>query len=834
MNSVPAVGPALSFRMVRARREGSNDIHPTNPARSRGLTPRPRPRFDTPTLREPSSSKLSAFLPLVALAAGIAVLATFNAAYPIRQWLLVRVVGYWALALYWGAGCFALGLELVRRVAPRQYRCSEVPFVAFPMGVLAFGILVFVVGVLGLLQLPFFVLGPLAFVGAGSSALREWVRHVRSRRPLRGWVPSPVERLALVFGACCVVAVYLPILTPHNMQHDARWYHLPIAEQYVAEGAIRPFREGWFLGTYPHLASLLYVWAFLLPAGIVHRVELAAHMEFVIFLMTIASIPALVRRIVPGTRLPFAWAGFFLFPAIFVYDSNLSLGADHVAALFAPAGMLALFAALATLSPRHAALVGAAAAGTVLTKYSAACVTVPLLGAVVVRAAVAVRAGKAVRRAVESVGAMALSFVVLWAPHWLKNAIWYGDPFYPLFGDSFPAHPWDARASNALRVFMNWGMIRPKEDLSGLLDTLRGGLTVGFRVPDGWHQGVPVFGFLFAATLFCVPFSRPGPRLKLSYALGVAASLVWYWTNHHERYLQACVPWFAAATVAWIVVAWTQHGTRGRVSVAALVGVQLLCGAGVFLLPSYFMIASEHPLIDVMKLVRQGYDKQYAARFEPFDDWEFASWTALGKLLPKHARVLAHEDRLWLGLDAPVVVDEAQWQAGIRYSGLSSTADVYDVIHRFGVTHIVTGTSPGDSGDHGITGNLLFWDFVTTDTRSVARRGGLSLWEMPAHRPSVRSAGTALVATCNLSVPSGLYDVTSVGKGPPLVALPPKGRVPLALTRRATFLVLEDDCGYSVDPSVAERFRIMGIRGKVFFEKRASDPGDSPPATAAP
>ena len=27
-----------------------------------------------------------------------------------------------------------------------------------------------------------------------------------------------------------VVAVYVPILTPHNIQHDARWYHLPIAQ----------------------------------------------------------------------------------------------------------------------------------------------------------------------------------------------------------------------------------------------------------------------------------------------------------------------------------------------------------------------------------------------------------------------------------------------------------------------------------------------------------------------------------------------------------------------------------------------------------------------------
>ena len=87
-----------------------------------------------------------------------------------------------------------------------------------------------------------------------------------------------------------------PVADPNNAAADSHWYHLPIAEHYVAEGAVRPFVEGWYQGALPHLASILYAWAFMRPwAGLFDHVELAAHLEFVLFLETLFCVAVLVR-----------------------------------------------------------------------------------------------------------------------------------------------------------------------------------------------------------------------------------------------------------------------------------------------------------------------------------------------------------------------------------------------------------------------------------------------------------------------------------------------------------------------------------------------------------
>ena len=153
--------------------------------------------------------------------------------------------------------------------------------------------------------------------------------------------------------------LYFSILSPDPLLH--RWYPCPSRAfppppPPPPPGAGR--REGyggWYVGTSPHLASFLYTWAFLQPASdLFDRIELAAHIEFVCFLFMLAAIPVLVRRLVRGTRARFTWVARFLFPGIFLYDSSLVTGADHVAAIFAYD--LRLTPLVATLDPRTARL----------------------------------------------------------------------------------------------------------------------------------------------------------------------------------------------------------------------------------------------------------------------------------------------------------------------------------------------------------------------------------------------------------------------------------------------------------------------------------------------
>src|SRR5882672_6464182 len=208
------------------------------------------------------------------------------------------------------------------------------------------------------------------------------------------------------------------------------------------------------------------------------------------------------------------------------------------------------------------------------------------------------------------------------------------------------------------------------------------------------------------------------------------------------------------------------------------------------------MIPGGHPLTQVVNMIGAGHTGRYDARFEPFSEWRFADWTALGQMLPPDARVLVHEDRLWIGLDRPVVVDEAQWQAGIRYGNVATPAEVYDLLRRYGVTHVVTGQSHSDGGDHGLAGNLLFWEFLTSYSKRITTRDVLTLWKMPGARPPANVPGPALILTCNQSQPPGLFGVGAIRARQALVPVKESSAVPRSLVDRATYVIIEDGCGF--------------------------------------
>ena len=162
--------------------------------------------------------------------------------------------------------------------------------------------------------------------------------------------------------------------------------------------------------------------------------------------MTLVGVGALYRRVL-GERSPLAWTALFVFPGIFCYDSGLVLGADHVAALFAaPVALLALRFSEAP-NRRWALLLGAAVAAALDTKYTAV-LLLPLPLALVAKAAL----GQPDRRRTFVSSGLTLlgSIVVLTAPHWLKNAVYYGDPLFPLLRRFFPAHPWQEAAEAPL------------------------------------------------------------------------------------------------------------------------------------------------------------------------------------------------------------------------------------------------------------------------------------------------------------------------------------------------------------------------------------------------
>src|SRR5262249_14820609 len=161
--------------------------------------------------------------------------------------------------------------------------------ISFALGVFAFFLTSFAFGLLHLYGTPFFFMAPAMLLAAGSpAASKTWERLRRHTRALDLRLRiGLLEAAVLLFRLLSFLLVWIPTLSPHNASIDARWYHLPIAEHYVAQGGIGPFSEGWIAGAGPQLSSLLYAWAFSMPGSVFDRVVTAAQLEVAIFVMTL-------------------------------------------------------------------------------------------------------------------------------------------------------------------------------------------------------------------------------------------------------------------------------------------------------------------------------------------------------------------------------------------------------------------------------------------------------------------------------------------------------------------------------------------------------------------
>ena len=215
----------------------------------------------------------------------------------------------------------------------------------FAVGTLSFFMLMFAGGLAMAYGPVFFVALPLVMTAIGGFGAFRYLRRLRrhltfraSRNPHRTRIAS----IALTcLGLVAVFLFYLPGIVPSHVAYDSSWYHLPIAEHYATLGGIRPFQEGWYMGAIPHLASVIYCWAFLIPRSVLFDyVELSTHLEFAVMLMMLPGIPALVRRLVPSARAHASWIAFFTFPGVYWYD--LFGGGDQFAALWSVPIALAL------------------------------------------------------------------------------------------------------------------------------------------------------------------------------------------------------------------------------------------------------------------------------------------------------------------------------------------------------------------------------------------------------------------------------------------------------------------------------------------------------------
>ena len=654
---------------------------------------------------------------------------------------------------------------------------------------LAFGLGIFSLGILHLLGHWSFFFWPALLAAPGARQLA---------RDGRRWLPRLAPALCTARGArllfvavgfVAVAAVFLQVLTPANSGYDARWYHLGIAEQYAARGAIQRFNEGFFNAAQPQFATWLYTWAFLCPwGGEWHRITLAYHLEFALFVATLAALPLGIRWLA-GKSAPWAaWAAFFLFPGIFLYDSMLVLGADHVLAFWAMPMLLAFRRLLRRPDRRNSVLFAIITAGAALTRIQGLYLFAGPLLALGVRAIWLLASpsrrpqGRALVRGLALFAGVAL---LLTAPHWLKNLVWYGDPYYPLLARIFPSHPLAPGVNTTRDAFFTLKDVPTRDAVN---QTIAEVTALGLASHDWpmFHHHWPVFFVFFplgvVATLMARGARRRDPLLVLGMAM--LAVLIWWVSYHQDRYLGAVVPWMAIVTVAGLWQAWNA-GRWWRLYVGALVVVQLAWSGDYVGFSNHPLNGERNPIaISLSALAAPFHGQDARGPLEP-------DLVAVGRSLPPRAQVLMHEYEMRVGLWHAVTTDGRDLQGGIDYPHEASATTIAATLRRLGVTHVVWfNTSSG--GHYSFGDDVGFFDFVS---------------RLPPH-PTVGGRDVALVPDALPAPPLGLVYVLDCGlRGPWRVGdldAGMNGQVPPANSRpaaaEANFVVVRNGCDQNAAP----------------------------------
>ncbi len=660
-----------------------------------------------------------------------------NGVYPVPLWL------FWQLAMLWGwvalfsLACMSAGLSVLTRVLKlADPPALEAAVLGTAVGVVVFTLAMYLGGACAWYDPRFAVALPLLMlaVGAkdGARVLRALWSELAQPRP-GGLLPIALG----VAGVGCLGLLYLGLMTPDSLNYDATWSHVVVAQEYARAGRMVDF-PGDYNKNMPHLASLIFTWGFLVP-GLEHtalRWMLALHLELGLLLWTLAGVAACVRAVVGDPQLRGAWVGFFLFPIIFVYDDNLGGSADHVCGFFSVPIALATLRLCSRFSLGAAALVAIVCAGDLLTKFQAVYLLLP--AGLAIAGCWIVELSRYARRR-EGTGARAPVPLqhLLWAPvlivglglllfspQCIRQIVFHNNPVYPFLQDVFRSSRPTVRDASAL---ISRQLVDPKFRPTGdVWERLRHAVelffTFSFKPHYSFTKDVPSFGSLFTLLLpiaFFVPDRR---RLLLLTGLGSGALLAWGALYNVDRNLQTFMPVLVCATTACLVKAW-RLGPIARAGLVPLVALQIVWGGDALFYTSHNTIRSS------MDLIRSGFEGQARTRFDHYR----AEFVAMGKALPKEARVLLHMCHRSLGVNREIVLDWAGFQGMIDYRPLRTPQELFDYYRSLGITHLMVERDPlpADSKQEEV-----LWDaLVKRYAVSMGRFGGYRLYKMPKARP---------------------------------------------------------------------------------------------------
>jgi hypothetical protein len=678
--------------------------------------------------------------------------------YPIKEWLVWRLAPVWGYALLFNSSCVAFGSFLLRRLlGTRELPALERLLHSMLLGLVAFVLGLYAAGFVGLFKPWLAVFIPLAFLVAGQADGRALLAELFSWRAA---LPQPqrLERIlgsgAIFLGCAALFFLYLEALHVSAINFDATWYHFPIAQDYARVGRIIPF-PGENHRAFPHLTSLLHTWALLVP-GLRQQTQhwmLSLHLEYCIVLWRIVGAASLARWLLGGRDVRGLWAGFFLFPSLFVYDQAIGGSADHFLGFFAAPALLAAAHAFRRFDVRWSILLGVAIGGHMLVKYQAVYLCLALFAAAALRFAwlaglrflsqrqlLVVDDAPSYRGLLKGAAAVALSAALVSAPHFAKNAVFYRNPFYPLATKVFESYPpkvpgYYQEKSTKAPFAPQYSGIRRQAWALGKVFTFP--LTTANR---NLTKHRPYMGALFSLLLPCAVFVAG--RRRLFFAAGVTALCIMAWANTaaNDRYMLAFLDLGIGTTLALVVKVW-DLGWAARVGLAPLVLLQLFWGG------DSMLFYGKKQLEAGIDLIEDGYNGNYERRLAAKSmQQQITSST------PKDAVILSRNWKGLLGLDRLVLSDIRSAQDYISYARLRDPREFYDLLKARGVTHLMY---PRGERRPGRWNNTIL--FAEVARRGSTRRvGKISLVTMPS-QPPPHSAPYLVLVSSQREYPDGIY-----------------------------------------------------------------------------
>jgi hypothetical protein len=575
--------------------------------------------------------------------------------------------------------CAALGQWILRWLRPSHLTAPERWLFGLPLGWGAFSLWAFALGMLGTLTPTSILLSVMGFsllaLPVSSRLSLEPAAAVRATPGRFGRAPLPAK-LGGTLAAALLALGALHALSP-PWSYDALMYHLEAPRRFLQAGRLLLLPEIWQANG-PSLTEMLFLPG--LTAGsdafarLIH-LTCGTWLAWAVFLFG--------RRFAPRTM--GRWALW-----IFVGAPGLPIvaGFAYVDLAWALYGFLALYALSLTYQDRQGT--GAALLAGLLMGFAMSCKVLALgsfaslgLGFLLLSGAIPWR------RRVRGLTLFSGAALLTASPWYLKNLIWTGDPFYPLWlgGPGWPPE----RTVQLIAYLRTIG--RP-ESGAGFLAALWS----AFFSPAGRTLGVEGLSPLFLlAPLYLLV--RRSPTAHLLALTSLLYGVFWALTSMQVRFLLPVFP-VLSLLAAWALAGLRRLWGRSPRMPALLEGLTLVPMLLSLMLTLGVLLTLRSPSVVV-----GAESKRQFLRRAVFD---FHAVEYLQQELPQDARVLLLWDGMsyYCGARCLPDSDQAAWT---RLAwGAPDPILLARELHAEGVTHLLV--SEGDAAhmmDHDPSGDHL-------------------------------------------------------------------------------------------------------------------------------